>query len=110
MDIVERLRLGGPNAWEVYGEAADEIDRLSHQLAEARAELNMRRASFPDSAEANMSKPMTLFISPEGPLIQYANGVLHINDLNPEVKTKWRMSRGEMIAFGFRCLLSALRR
>ncbi len=28
MDIVERLRLGGPNAWEVYGEAADEIERL----------------------------------------------------------------------------------
>jgi hypothetical protein len=28
MDIIERLRLGGPNAWEVYGEAADEIEKL----------------------------------------------------------------------------------
>lgn len=27
-DIVERLRLGGPNAWEVVDEAATEIERL----------------------------------------------------------------------------------
>ena len=27
-DIIDRLRLGGPNALEVTDEAADEIDRL----------------------------------------------------------------------------------
>ena len=32
MDIVERLRLGGPNAAEVTDEAADEIERLRAAL------------------------------------------------------------------------------
>lgn len=27
-DIVKRLRMGGPNAWEMVSEAADEIERL----------------------------------------------------------------------------------
>jgi len=34
MDIVERLRLGGPNAAEVTDEAADEIERLRAALLE----------------------------------------------------------------------------
>jgi len=34
MDIVERLRLGGPNAAEVTDEAADEIARLRAALRE----------------------------------------------------------------------------
>lgn len=39
MDIVERLRLGGPNALEVVGEAADEIERLRARLARANSPI-----------------------------------------------------------------------
>jgi len=35
IDIVERLRLGGPNAAEVTDEAADEIERLRAALKRA---------------------------------------------------------------------------
>jgi hypothetical protein len=38
--------------WGDIQNAADEIDRLSRQLAEAQAELALWRASFPGSAEA----------------------------------------------------------
>lgn len=34
MGLVERLRLGGPNAAEVAGQAADEIERLREVLAD----------------------------------------------------------------------------
>ena len=33
MDVVERLRLGGPNAMEAAPEAADEIERLRATLS-----------------------------------------------------------------------------
>lgn len=52
----------------------------------------------------------TLFFDPSGPLVQYSpEGMLHVADLNPEVKTKWRMSRWELFAFGWRCLVAAAR-
>lgn len=53
--------------------------------------------------------PMTLFMHPTGPLLQYADGTLHIADLNPEIKTQWRMSRMEMLRLGWRCILASLR-
>ena len=43
---------------------------------------------------------MTLFWNEAGPLLKYEKGILHIEDLNPELKTKWRMSRWEMIKVG----------
>jgi hypothetical protein len=52
---------------------------------------------------------MTLYYCPCGPLIRYGNGLLQIQDLNPEVKTQWRMSRSEMLRFGWRCLVAAIR-
>ena len=52
---------------------------------------------------------MTLFWNSAGPLIRYAEGILHVEDLNPEVKTKWRMSRIEMVALGWRCIIAAIR-
>ena len=43
--LVERLRLGGPNAYEVYNEAADEIERLRKEnwefVARAYALIHM---------------------------------------------------------------------
>jgi hypothetical protein len=51
---------------------------------------------------------MLLFYDPTGPLIQYADGMIEIHDLNPEIYTCWRMSRMEMLRLGWRCILAAL--
>jgi hypothetical protein len=52
---------------------------------------------------------MTLFWNAAGPLMRYANGFLVVEDLNPELKTNWRMSRGEMLRLGWRCIIAGLR-
>jgi hypothetical protein len=49
-----------------------------------------------------------MFCHSTGPLIKYERGFLFISDLNPEMKTKWRMSRGEMLRVGWRFLWAAL--
>jgi hypothetical protein len=51
---------------------------------------------------------MTLFRHPSGPLLKYADGVLSIEDLNPETKTRWRISRWEMFCLGWRCLRASV--
>lgn len=51
---------------------------------------------------------MRLYTHRTGPLIKYAGGVLHVEDLNPEVKTQWRMSRLEMLALAWRSLIAGL--
>lgn len=52
----------------------------------------------------------TLLMKHTGPLVQYdvERQILHIADLNPEVKTQWLMARGELFAFGWRCIRAAL--
>lgn len=60
-------------------------------------------------------KTTTLFSHTTGPLLKFTRGdfdggTLHVEDLNPHIQTKWRMSRGEMLSLGLRCLLAALRR
>lgn len=50
---------------------------------------------------------MTLFWHPTGPLVKYSKGMLQIEDLNPEVKTQWRMDRVEMLRLGWHCILAA---
>lgn len=52
---------------------------------------------------------MTLFWHQTGPLMKYDDGFLKIEDLNPEVKTRWRMSRTEMLGLGWRCIVAAVR-
>jgi hypothetical protein len=52
---------------------------------------------------------MILFWDPSGPLMKYDGGALLIEDLNPEIKTQWRMSRSEMFKLGWRCIVAALR-
>jgi hypothetical protein len=52
---------------------------------------------------------MNLFWHPTGPSLRYERGVLYISDLNPEIHTKWRMSRSEMFWLGIKSLLSAIR-
>ncbi len=51
---------------------------------------------------------MTLFWHPTGPKLAYKDGVLHVSDLNPQVETRWRMSRLEMIRLGWACIRAAL--
>jgi hypothetical protein len=57
-----------------------------------------------------MEHRMTLFWDQTGPLLKYQNGLLHVEDLNPQVKTQWRMSRKEMLKLGWRCIVAALSR
>lgn len=52
---------------------------------------------------------MTLFWHCTGPLMRYVDGFLHVEALNPEVKTKWRMSRMEMLGLGWKCVVAAMR-
>jgi hypothetical protein len=52
----------------------------------------------------------TLFWHPTGPLMKYDNdGILHIEALNPQSATKWRMSRWEMLTVGLRFVAAAIR-
>ena len=44
-----------------------------------------------------------------GPLVRYENGVLLISDLTPEIKTKWRIGRLEMMCLAFRAFIAAVR-
>ncbi|MGY3615679.1 hypothetical protein [Bradyrhizobium sp. USDA 10063] len=52
---------------------------------------------------------MTLFWHQSGPLVKYEDGMLRVEDLNPEVKTRWCMSRIEMLRLGWRCIVASLR-
>ena len=50
----------------------------------------------------------TLFWHPAGPLLKYGDNMLHIEDLNPQIKTQWRMSRTELFVLGWRCIAAAM--
>ena len=50
----------------------------------------------------------TLYIDQTGPLVRYDGELLHISDLNPEIETRWRMSRLEMLRFGIRAAWAAI--
>ena len=52
---------------------------------------------------------MIIFCHPTGPLLRFRDGVLEVEDLNPEIKTKWRMTRTERFYAGFRLMLSAMK-
>ena len=53
---------------------------------------------------------MTLYWNHVGQLVRYESGLLKIEDLNPDVKTQWRMSRMEMLRLGWRCIVAGLQR
>lgn len=52
---------------------------------------------------------MLLFFDSCGPMVQYGNKTLYVSDLNPEISTKWQMSRYEMFVFGLKCLFASLK-
>ena len=47
---------------------------------------------------------MTLFYDECGPLVTHQDGVLYISDLNPQLDTKWRMTRWELFWFGLKAI------
>lgn len=50
-----------------------------------------------------------LYMHPTGPMLRVDSDlVLHIDDLNPEIKTKWRMSRLELLGLGWRMMVAAV--
>lgn len=51
----------------------------------------------------------TIWWCPEGPLLKYEPATFVIEDLNPDVKITWRMSRFELFKIGLRCILIAIR-
>ncbi len=56
-----------------------------------------------------MTAKRTLYMHRTGPLVQFGeNGVLYISGLNPEVSTKWRMTRGDLLRFGLRIIREAV--
>lgn len=50
----------------------------------------------------------TLFFDQAGPMLRYGDGALHIADLNPQIETRWAMSRWEMFKLGLRFLTCAI--
>jgi hypothetical protein len=51
---------------------------------------------------------MIMFSDPSGPMIRYERGVLLVEDLNPQIRTQWRMTRMEMLRTAWRFFLAAL--
>lgn len=52
---------------------------------------------------------MFLFWQKTGPAIHFDGEFLHVEDLNPQVETEWRMSRWEVMMMGFRAIYAAIR-
>ena len=48
-----------------------------------------------------------IYIHETGPLVRFDGECLHIEDLNPQIKTKWRMSRKQMLGMAWRTFLTA---
>ena len=51
---------------------------------------------------------MTLFWDKTGPLMKFSKGILRVEDLNPQVSTKWRMTRFERLKTGVRLIVAAM--
>jgi hypothetical protein len=56
---------------------------------------------------AERRSDMTIYWDKTGPAIRYDGSLLVIEDLNPEMRTQWRMSRWEMLRTGWRFILAA---
>jgi hypothetical protein len=67
----------------------------------------MRRCGGQSCHCGSAEEMMTLFIDPTGPKLTYENGMLHVADLNPQIETRWRMTRWDMFKLGWRCIKAA---
>lgn len=51
---------------------------------------------------------MTVFYDPTGPLLRVEGDTLFIADLNPEMQTRWAMSRWELFCSGMKLAFAGL--
>lgn len=77
----------------------------SEQVANLKRAFAENDIPFPGEPRS-----LTIFWAPEGPLMKYSDGFLQIEDLNPELKTKWRLTRAELLHIGWRFLRAAMMR
>lgn len=77
--------------------------------------MDLTQSDLLKPAEKNFEPPSkkslnstTLFWHPTGPRLIYSGGMLHVSDLNPQVETRWRMSRIELVRLGLRCVRAAI--
>lgn len=50
----------------------------------------------------------TIYFDQTGPMIRFDGETLHVADLNPEIETRWRMTRWEMFVCGLRFIAAAV--
>ena len=50
----------------------------------------------------------TLYVHPNGPHMEWTDGLLKISNLNPEVKTQWTMTRAQMFRLAWRVVLAVV--
>jgi hypothetical protein len=73
----------------------------------------MTPKSVRHAATATATQPIerrsavTIYWHQTGPAIRYDGSLLVIEDLNPELRTQWRMSRWEMVRTGWRFIWAA---
>jgi hypothetical protein len=51
----------------------------------------------------------TLYWHQTGPLMRHDGKMLHVENLNPQIETRWSMNRWQMFRLGLRCILASLR-
>lgn len=51
---------------------------------------------------------MTVLWTNWGPHIWHDGRLLHVHDINPELKTQWRLTRGELFRMSWKLFLVAL--
>jgi len=50
-----------------------------------------------------------VYMHPTGPMLRVDHDfTLHVEDLNPEIKTRWRMSRWELFRLGWDLMMAAI--
>lgn len=52
--------------------------------------------------------PKTILFTNWGPLVTYDGETVHVADINPEIETRWRLSRWEVFVFGFKAMFAAV--
>lgn len=50
----------------------------------------------------------TILFTTWGPLVRYDGAILHVEDINPQIKTKWQLSRWEMFRLGARAIFASV--
>lgn len=71
---------------------------------------NLKKAFAEHDIPWPLPKGTTLYWHGTGPLVQYRSGMLYIENLNPEVRTRWTMTRWQMIRLAWRCIVAAVAR